>query len=498
MLRNPYYCQRHRAKKQPPILAHFVPCGLDRLTVWHGSEIYCSHSPAPLKIRANSAQNGQIMSKTTIDLAISAEWIIPVVPRERVLQQCSVLIREDKIFDIVPDSALESAFEVKQHVSLPGQALIPGLINSHGHAAMSLLRGYADDYPLMQWLEEHIWPAEAKWVDEEFVETGTEIAIAEMLLSGTTCFSDMYFFPNIAAKTALDTGIRAQIAFPVLDFPTNWANDADDYLSKGIELHDAYRSIDRINIAFGPHAPYTVSDPALSRIVTLAEELQSPIQIHLHETEFEISQSIQQFGCRPIERLNKLGLLSPLTQCVHMTQVSDEDLALLQQTQAHVVHCPDSNLKLASGLCPVQSMLSAGVNVALGTDGAASNNDLSLIREMQQSALLAKFQQNNAAALDAHTALELATINGAKALGLADKLGSIEAGKLADLCAIDLRGIACQPVYKPVSQIVYAQSQVSNVWVGGKHLVAEGQLLKMNASSLSQKAQQWRTKIVGA
>lgn len=437
------------------------------------------------------------MSKTVVDLAISAEWIIPVIPRDRVFEQCAVLIQGEKIVDIVPNSALEDDIEAKQHLILEGQALIPGLINGHGHAAMSLFRGYADDKALMTWLEQHIWPAEAKWVDESFVEDGTELAIAEMLLSGTTCFSDMYFFPNIAAQTALDSGIRAQIAFPVLDFPTNWATDADDYLSKGIDLHDSYRSIDRINIAFGPHAPYTVSDPALSRIATLAEELQSPIQIHLHETAFEVSQSIKDHGCRPIERLNRLGLISPLTQCVHMTQVSDEDLHLLAETQAHIIHCPDSNLKLASGLCPVQQLLDANINVALGTDGAASNNDLSLLKEMQQAALLAKFQQQNAAALDAQTALELATINGAKALGLAEQIGSIEAGKFADLCSIDLRGIASQPVYKPISQIVYAQSKVSNVWVGGKRLVEDGQLQSINSSSLHQKAQQWRAKIAG-
>lgn len=437
------------------------------------------------------------MSKEKIDLAIIARWIIPVVPRNRIFEDCALLINEEKIHGIVPVSELEANFEAKDTLRLDSHALMPGLINCHSHAAMSLLRGYADDKPLMTWLEDHIWPAEAQWVSESFVEDGTELAIAEMLLSGTTCFSDMYFFPEVSAKVALDSGIRAQIAFPILDFPTAWGSGPEEYLEKGLKLHDEYRSIDRISIAFGPHAPYTVSDEPLQKISMYAEELQLPVQIHLHETEFEVEQSLSDRGERPSQRLHQLGLISPLSQCVHMTQINELDIELLKQNAAHVVHCPDSNLKLASGLCPIQSLLENNINVCLGTDGAASNNDLNLFNEMQQAALLAKYESKNAEAVDAMTALEIATINGAKAMGIADKTGSLEAGKYADLCAVDLSGIQFQPIYNPISQLVYsnAGSAVTDVWVGGKHLVKRGELSTLNQSQILKNAKTWAEKI---
>ena len=433
----------------------------------------------------------------TVDLAVSASWIVPVIPENRVYENCSLIVNNGLILDILPNDQVESRYQAKEHIQLLGQVLTPGLINAHGHSAMSLLRGYADDYPLMTWLEEHIWPAEQQFVNEAFVRDGTELAIAEMLLSGTTCFSDMYFFPEVSAEVAKSHGMRAQINFPILDFPTAWGSGPDEYFRKGLDLWDQYRTQDLVNIGFGPHAPYTVSDDALSKVATYAEELQAPVQIHLHETAFEVQQALENKGQRPIERLKTLGLLSPLLQCVHMTQIADTDLELLHESGAHVVHCPDSNLKLASGVCPVQTLLNKDINVALGTDGAASNNDLNLFNEIQSAALIAKHQQNDASALPAHKALELGTINGARALGMGDKIGSLEKGKMADFIAIDLNDFAFQPVYNPISQLVYTQvgQNVSHVWIQGKQLVKNRELTSINKDKLLKTVNSWQEKL---
>ncbi len=436
--------------------------------------------------------------RISIDLSLDASWVLPVVPRGSLFKACSVLIQGSEIVDIKPHAEVDRHYQVKKHVDLQGRLLMPGLINCHGHAAMTLLRGYADDLPLESWLQQHIWPAEARWVNEEFVEDGTRLAIAEMLLSGTTCFSDMYFYPEIAATVAHDAGMRAQIVFPVFDFANNWSKDADDGIHKGLSLRDNYRSHPLITVGFGPHAPYTVNDDALKRISTYAEELQAPVQIHLHEVADEVEKSVQQYGKRPIERLQELGLLSPLTQCVHMTQVENKtDIPLLTEHGAHIIHCPQSNMKLAAGHCPVHSMQQAGINIALGTDGAASNNDLDLFSELQTAALLAKLTSGNPAAVDATTALEMATINGAKTMGLEDKLGSLEAGKQADIIAVDLSSIASQPLYKPVSQLVYTGggNRVSHSWVAGQMLVEDGHLRRINANELHKAAQKWHSRL---
>ncbi len=434
---------------------------------------------------------------TNIDLLINARWIIPVVPENRILENCALAIDKGKILAIVPTDGAEQRFTARDTLELTSHVLIPGLVNAHGHAAMSLLRGYADDRPLHSWLNEHIWPAENRWVSEDFVRDGTELAIAEMIKTGTTCFSDMYFFPETAAQAALEARIRCQLAFPVLDFPTAWGNGPDEYLSKGLTLHDTFRGNPLINIAFGPHAPYTVGDATLQKIAVLAHEMDKPIHIHLHETAQEITDSLQQFGLRPIQRLMDLGLLSPLTQTVHMTQIDDSDIALLQASGAHVIHCPESNLKLASGFCPVHQLLKAGVNVAIGTDGAASNNDLDLLGELKTAALIAKAVAADASALDAHAALRMATINGAKALGLEDCIGSLEPGKSADIAAIDLGGLAMQPVYNPASHLVYTRSgsAVSYVWVEGNCLLKNRELQTLNEREILGKAKLWQRQI---
>ncbi|PWB36035.1 TRZ/ATZ family hydrolase [Pseudomonas sp. SDI] len=433
-----------------------------------------------------------------LDLLLLPSWLVPVEPAGVVLQAHALGIRDGKIVFIGSreEAARLSANETRE---LPGCLLAPGLINAHGHAAMTLFRGLADDLPLKTWLEAHIWPAESRWVSEDFVRDGTALAIAEQLKGGITCFSDMYFFPKVAADCVHDSGIRAQIATPLLDFPIPGARTFDDGLHIGVELFGDLRHHPRITVALGPHAPYTVNDENLEKVRVIAEELDAPIQMHIHETAFEVQQSVEQHGERPLARLARLGLLGPRLQAVHVTQVSDDDLALLVESNTSVVHCPESNLKLASGFCPVERLWQAGVNVAVGTDGAASNNDLDLLGETRTAALLAKAVAGSASALDAHRALRMATLNGARALGLDAVTGSLELGKAADLVAFDLSGLAQQPIYDAVSQLIYTSSRdcVKHVWVAGRQLLEDGRLTRMDEQALHASACAWGQRIAG-
>ena len=432
----------------------------------------------------------------SFDLLLLPTWLVPVEPAGVVLKDHGVGIEGGRIVFIGPrEEALKhTAIETRE---LPDMLLSPGLINAHGHAAMTLFRGMADDLPLMTWLQDHIWPAEGKWVDEDFVRDGTDLAIAEQLKGGISCFSDMYFYPKTATERVHNSGIRAQIAIPILDFAVPGASSADEALRQAIELFGDLKYHPRIKIAFGPHAPYTVSDENLEKVRVIADELDATIQMHVHETAFEVQQSIEVYGERPMVRLARLGLLGPRFQAVHMTQISDEDLSLLVENNASVIHCPESNLKLASGFCPVERLWLAGINVAVGTDGAASNNDLDLLGETRTAALLAKAVANSATALDAHRALRMATLNGARALGLESEVGSIELGKAADLVAFDLSGLAQQPVYDPVSQLIYATGRdcVKHLWVAGKHLLNNGKLTRMDEQQLCATAKAWGERI---
>jgi len=437
------------------------------------------------------------MQATEIDLLIHCRWIIPIVPENQILENCSLAVDGEKIIGIYPQAEAKKRFEAVKTEALDNHVLMPGLVNAHGHSAMSLLRGYGDDLALRPWLEKHIWPAEARHVSEEFVGDGTRLAMAEMIASGTTCFADMYFFDEAIAEAVRDAGMRCQIGFTVLDFPTAYGKGADDYIHKGLRLNDKYSGHSLINVACAPHAPYSVSDSAMQIISTYANELDLPIHIHCHETAGEVSESIDQYGCRPMQRLRDLGLLLPQTQLVHMTQINHEDIQMVQDHNCHVVHCPESNLKLASGFCPVGQLMDAGINVALGTDGAASNNDLDLFGELKTAALLAKAVSGDPCALNAHAALRMATINGAKALGWDHEIGSLESGKSADIIAVKMDSIPQQPLYNPESQLVYTNvgHRVSHSWVAGKPLMAESELLTLNRQSLIQTACDWRNKI---
>ncbi len=436
------------------------------------------------------------MPHSPLDCLLLPQWLVPVEPAGVVLKNYAIGIRGDRIALIAPrEQALK--YPCADIRELPNTLLTPGLINAHGHAAMTLFRGLADDLPLQVWLKEHIWPAELKWVDEDFVRDGTDLAIAEQLKNGISCFSDMYFYPSIACQQVHSSGIRAQITIPILNMPIPGARDPALALRDGLQLFDDFKQHPRLSLGFGPHAPYTVNDPELENIVMLAAQLDAPIQMHVHETASEVQHSIDKYGERPLARLARLGLLGPRFQAVHMTQVNDEDIALLTQSNSSVIHCPESNLKLASGFCPIERLWNAGINVAIGTDGAASNNNLDLLGETRTAALLAKAVAQSAGAIDAHRALRMATLNGARALGLDEHTGSLEVGKLADIAAFNFSDLSVQPVYDPVSQLIYAAGRncVEHLWVGGKQLLKDRKLVRMDEEKIITKSQYWASKI---
>ena len=428
------------------------------------------------------------LSNDKIDTLLHAKWVVPVDDKHRYLEQHSIAIHEDKIIDILPTSLAKKKYNANTNRTYEQHALIPGLINSHTHAAMNLFRGLADDLNLMDWLENHIWPAEAKYVNEAFVHTGTELAIAEMIRSGTTCFNDMYFFPDITARVAAEKGMRASIGLILIDFPTVWANNSTEYIDKGLTVFDHYKGHDLIKTAFAPHAPYTVSDEPLKQIKILADELELNIHMHVHETESEVDDAIKNNGQRPLARLNSLGLLTPSLQAVHMTQLQNDEIELLASSGSHIIHCPESNMKLASGICPAHQLLNAGVNVALGTDSSSSNNNLDMFGEMQSAALLAKISTMDATALPADQVLQMATINGARALGLEEITGSLEVGKFADIVAVNFDTIETIPVYDPVSHLVYCSSRehVTDVWIAGKQCLTDKVLNSIDENKLKE------------
>lgn len=432
-----------------------------------------------------------------IDTLIEARWVIPVNPTGAVLEDHAVAIEAGRIIAVLPTTQARAAYAPANHVTLGDHALIPGLINLHTHAAMTLMRGYGDDLPLMTWLKERIWPAEAKHVSAEFVRAGTLLAAAEMLKGGVTCANDMYFFPDAAADAFTAMGMRAALGLIAIEFPTAYASDPDDYLAKGFALRDARRHDPLLSFCLAPHAPYTVADRTFEKIARYSEELELPVHIHLHETAEEIETSLATHGVRPIERLARLGLLGPQTIAVHAVHLSDTDVELLARHGASVAHCPASNLKLASGFAPIARLLDAGVNVGIGTDGAASNNRLDMFAEMRLAALLAKGVAARADALPAAKALRMATLDAAHALGLDATVGSIEPGKVADLTAVNLARLELQPVFDPISHLVYAaeRTDVSDVWVAGRHVVRTQQLLSRVAGELETTARLWQNRI---
>lgn len=436
------------------------------------------------------------MPKARAELIVDGRWVLPIAPENCVLEHASVAISDGRIVavgarDVVHEAWDGARLELNDHV------LLPGLVNAHGHAAMSLMRGFAEDAPLERWLNEHIWPLEARLVSEQFVRDGTALAVLEMIRSGTTCFSDMYFFPETAAEVARQAGMRCQVAFPIIPFSHAWSSGVDEALHKGMALHDACRGNPLVRVAFGPHAAYSVGRADLERVLMYAEELDSAVQIHLHETAAEVAEARGALGMSWIGMLAEIGLLGPRLQAVHVTQADDAEIELLAEARAQVIHCPHSNLKLASGTCPVSRLQAAGVNVALGTDGAASNNALDLLDEARLASLLAKITTGDVRSLPEARVLEMATLGGARALGLDADIGSLEPGKFADLVAVDLAAARFQPVYDPMAALIHtaAGSAVSHVWVAGRPLLHDGTPTTVDEEAVLAAVTGWAAKV---
>jgi 5-methylthioadenosine/S-adenosylhomocysteine deaminase len=418
-----------------------------------------------------------------VETLVYARWVVPVVPRGLVLEDHAVAVDAGRIAAVLPADQAAARYRAREVVRLGQHALTPGLVNIHTHAAMSLLRGVGDDMPLMRWLTERIWPLEKALASPDFVYDGSRLAAVEMLRSGTTCASDMYFYPEASVRGLRALGMRAVAGIIAIEFPTAYAADAEDYLRKGLAARDSLRGDPLVAFTLAPHAPYTVSDATLRRIAMLADELDLPIHTHVHETADEIAQSLAQQGCRPLVRLDRLGMVSERLIAVHAVHVNDAEIALLAERGASIAHCPASNLKLGSGLAPVARATAAGVNLAIGTDGAASNNRIDMLAELRLAALLAKGVAGDPSTLAADVALEAATLGGARALGLQQRIGSLEAGKEADLAAFDLGQPETQPLYDVVSHLVYSagREQVTDVWVAGRRVVEARQPLQLSA-----------------
>ncbi|MCR6627178.1 MAG: TRZ/ATZ family hydrolase [Pseudoxanthomonas sp.] len=435
----------------------------------------------------------------TCDLLIEAGFVVPVVPHGVVLEHHAVAVTGGRIVAILPVAEARQRFLPRETVSRPDAALIPGLVNAHTHNPMTLLRGVADDLPLKVWLQEHIWPIEGAVIGPDFVADGITLAIAEMLRGGTTCVNENYFFPDVQAATYKHHGFRARVGLPVIDFPTAWAASDDEYFEKAGEVHDQWRDDALIATAFAPHAPYTVNDANFERVRMLSDQLDVPVHLHLHETAQEVEQSLEKYGQRPIARLDRLGLVNDRLIAIHMTQLTEAEIHLCAERGVSVVHCPESNLKLASGFCPACALERAGVTLAVGTDGCASNNDLDMFSEIRTAALLAKAVAQDAAALDAFSALRAATLGGAKAIGFDDRIGSIEPGKEADLVCVDLAALETQPLHHVVSQLIYAtgRQQVSDVWIAGRPKLLQRVLVEIDIEGVIANARQWRERIAG-
>ncbi len=433
------------------------------------------------------------------DTIIDSSWVVTVDESDTVLENHSIVVVAGRIKDILPTPEVSQKYKATERVALSGHALIPGLVNAHTHASMSLFRGVAEDLPLQPWLEQHIWPLEGMWVDREFVRDGALLAFAEAIMSGTTCMNDMYFFPDEVGEIAEQSNMRVSLGMIALEFPTIWAGSPDEYLEKGMALYQRFNNSGLVTTMLAPHAPYTVADSTFEKLMTIADTYNLGIHMHVHETAQEIADSLKQYGVRPIQRMKDLGLVSQQLLAVHTTQLLDEEIEMLADAGSSVAHCPKSNLKLASGFCRVSDLLAQNVNVAIGTDGAASNNSLNMLEETRFAALLAKGCSGNPADVPVSEALRMSTINGARSLGIAHETGSLEVGKLADITAIDLNVLQSKPLYSPTAQIVHAatRNQVTDVWIGGNRVLNSGVLTTIDGSECMALANKWQSRIAG-
>ena len=435
----------------------------------------------------------------TLDIGttlLEARWLIPVVPRA-VFEKHTLVMSAGRIVDLLPRELARARYPQAQIVSLHEHLLMPGLINLHTHAAMCLLRGLADDVPLMLWLKQHIWPAEKALLSSDFVHDATRLACAEMLASGTTTFNDMYFYPQATANVVTQIGMRAHLGITVLEFPTPYASTVDDYLHQGFSLHEAWHQSPLISLSLAPHAPYTVSDSAFEKVLFHAQRLGLGIHTHLHETQVEIEQSQAKYGLRPLARLARLGLLEYKVVMAHGVHLLSQEINLLSRHDIHVAHCPSSNLKLGSGIAPIAALIKAGVNVGVGTDGSASNNRLDMLRELHLVALLTKGASGDASIAPALEVIAMATINAAQALGLEREIGSLEVGKVADMIAVKLNDVYNGPCFDAASHLVYVcgRENVSHTWVNGRLLYCHGEYTSLDSTQLHDTVSHWQNEL---
>ena len=429
--------------------------------------------------------------------AIQPEWIYTSNQNQDLLDKHTVIINDGLIENIIPSEhfqreTVEYVFELHQSL------LTPGLINNHTHAAMSFLKGISDDQQLQDWLEKTIWPAESKFLSSELVFDGAQLSCLEMLSSGITTFNDMYFYPDSTARAALNVGIRANIGLVFMDIKTNYATDFTDYLDKGFFFRDNFRDESLITTSLAPHAPYTVNDDSFLKIRTYADQLGLNIHCHIHETDWEIQDGLKNFGMRPIERLEKLGVLGPDFMGVHCVQMVDSDLSLIEKNQMHVISCPTSNLKLASGALPINDIIKKRIGLSIGSDSSASNNKISILEDLKLFSLLQRLDKKNDTFLSDKDLIDMVTINSANALNLSKQIGSIEVGKRADITAFDLSGYKTEPIYNPLSSLIYSGSSdcVNHVWVDGNLKFSKGMFSNnIDTESILEKIRLWQKKI---
>jgi 5-methylthioadenosine/S-adenosylhomocysteine deaminase len=432
-----------------------------------------------------------------VDTLVTARWVVPIEPDGRVLEDHAVAIRGGRIVAVLPSVQARARYSARELIERPSHLLMPGLVNAHTHAALALLRGRAENLQPGGWMREGAGPLERRWSGPEYVRDGTELAIAEMLHAGVTCFADMHLWPDVVAQTAAECHMRASVGLVVTETATGWASTADEYIDRGMHLRDQYRGDPLVGMHFAPHAPNLVTDATLARVRRLADELDLPVALHLHETASEIADSEARFGRRPLARLARLGLASPQLVAVHMTQVAPRDLDTLAECGASVVHCPEANLKLGAGVCPLPDLLGRGVRVSLGTDGADSNNDLDVLGEARTAGLLASGVSASPGTLVAWDLLRMATLEGARVVGMGELTGSLVAGKWADLCCVNMRSPSSWPVSDVVAAVVYAASsrQVTDTWVAGRRLLADGSLTYLDEGAVLDRAESWRARI---
>ncbi len=434
-----------------------------------------------------------------VDYIISADYILPMDENLTLIREGAVAVKDTRISDVGPSKEIFQKYTSGAVINGKGKVVFPGLINTHTHAAMVYFRGIADDQPLKEWLENHIWPAENTWLSPEFISDAIGLACLEMLKGGVTAYNDMYFYEDAAAGTTKRIGMRAVLGAGILDFPTKSAHTTDEYFLNAESFIKDWKGDNLITPCIAPHALYTCGPETLKRARRIADTYDIPIHIHLSETRWEMEEIRNRYSMMPVVYLESLGFLDERVLAAHCVWLTDHEIEILSERNTGVSHCVESNLKLASGIAPVVKMLKAGVKVTFGSDGAASNNDLNILSEMSTAAKLHKAVSEDPTALDAKTALLMATRWGAEVLGLGKVTGSIQAGKAADLVMAELDRPHLVPIYNIYSHIVYAMrpSDIEMVMVDGKVVVNGGRLTTSDESEILQKARHWSEKISG-